>query len=93
MAHHVAADARRVVLVGALLGGIWMIKLGLRRAMFLFAIVQALTNLGFRSAGMSAEGREHRWVRDLRWCALTVDEEQRVLRVRYLEPSMSWQAP
>ena len=31
----------------ALLGGIWMIKLGLRRAMFLFAIVQALTNLGY----------------------------------------------
>ncbi len=33
--------------VGALLGGIWMIKLGLRRAMLLFAIVQALTNLGY----------------------------------------------
>jgi MFS transporter, PAT family, beta-lactamase induction signal transducer AmpG len=32
---------------GALLGGIWMIKLGLRRAMLLFAIVQALTNLGY----------------------------------------------
>jgi PAT family beta-lactamase induction signal transducer AmpG len=34
-------------IVGALLGGIWMIKLGLRRAMLLFAIVQALTNLGY----------------------------------------------
>jgi len=34
-------------IVGALLGGIWMIKLGLRRAMMLFAIVQALTNLGY----------------------------------------------
>jgi PAT family beta-lactamase induction signal transducer AmpG len=34
-------------IVGALLGGIWMIKLGLRRAMFSFAIVQALTNLGY----------------------------------------------
>jgi PAT family beta-lactamase induction signal transducer AmpG len=33
--------------LGALLGGIWMIKLGLRRAMLLFAIVQALTNLGY----------------------------------------------
>jgi len=33
--------------VGALLGGIWMIKLGLRRAMLLFAVVQALTNLGY----------------------------------------------
>jgi PAT family beta-lactamase induction signal transducer AmpG len=34
-------------IVGALIGGIWMIKLGLRRAMLLFAIVQALTNLGY----------------------------------------------
>jgi PAT family beta-lactamase induction signal transducer AmpG len=34
-------------IVGALVGGIWMIKLGLRRAMFMFAIVQALTNLGY----------------------------------------------
>jgi len=34
-------------IVGALLGGIWMIKLGLRKAMMLFAIVQALTNLGY----------------------------------------------
>jgi PAT family beta-lactamase induction signal transducer AmpG len=34
-------------IAGALLGGIWMIKLGLRRAMMLFAIVQALTNLGY----------------------------------------------
>lgn len=34
-------------IVGAMLGGIWMIKLGLRRAMLLFAIVQAVTNLGY----------------------------------------------
>jgi PAT family beta-lactamase induction signal transducer AmpG len=34
-------------IVGALIGGIWMIKLGLRRAMLLFAVVQALTNLGY----------------------------------------------
>jgi PAT family beta-lactamase induction signal transducer AmpG len=34
-------------IVGALLGGIWMIKLGLRRAMMMFAVVQALTNLGY----------------------------------------------
>jgi PAT family beta-lactamase induction signal transducer AmpG len=34
-------------IVGALLGGIWMIKLGLRRAMLFFAIMQALTNLGY----------------------------------------------
>jgi MFS transporter, PAT family, beta-lactamase induction signal transducer AmpG len=34
-------------IVGAMLGGIWMIRLGLRRAMLLFAVVQALTNLGY----------------------------------------------
>ncbi len=34
-------------IVGALLGGIWMIRLGLRRSMLLFAVVQALTNLGY----------------------------------------------
>jgi MFS transporter, PAT family, beta-lactamase induction signal transducer AmpG len=34
-------------IVGALLGGIWMIRLGLRRSMLLFAIVQAMTNLGY----------------------------------------------
>ncbi len=34
-------------IVGAALGGIWMIKLGLRRAMLIFAVVQALTNLGY----------------------------------------------
>lgn len=34
-------------IVGALIGGIWMIKLGLLRSMLLFAVVQALTNLGY----------------------------------------------
>jgi len=34
-------------IVGALLGGIWMIRLGLRQSMLLFAIVQAMTNLGY----------------------------------------------
>lgn len=34
-------------IVGAVAGGLWMVKLGLRRAMFLFAIVQAMTNLGY----------------------------------------------
>lgn len=34
-------------MLGALLGGIWMIKLGLRRAMLIFAIMQGLTNLGY----------------------------------------------
>jgi PAT family beta-lactamase induction signal transducer AmpG len=34
-------------MVGALLGGIWMIKLGLRRAMLIFAVLQGLTNLGY----------------------------------------------
>ena len=32
---------------GAVIGGIWMIVLGLRRSMFLFACIQALTNLGY----------------------------------------------
>jgi PAT family beta-lactamase induction signal transducer AmpG len=34
-------------IIGAVLGGLWMVKLGLRRAMFTFAIVQAFTNLGY----------------------------------------------
>lgn len=34
-------------IVGALLGGAWMIQLGLYRALFLFGILQAVTNLGF----------------------------------------------
>jgi MFS transporter, PAT family, beta-lactamase induction signal transducer AmpG len=34
-------------MVGAVAGGLWMIKLGLRRSMFVFAIIQALTNLGY----------------------------------------------
>lgn len=33
--------------IGAVIGGVWMIKLGLRKSMFLFAIIQALTNLGY----------------------------------------------
>lgn len=36
---------------------------------------------------------EHRWVKHLVWCALTVDGDGRVVGVRYLEPSMSWRAP
>ena len=34
-------------MVGAVAGGLWMVKLGLRRSMLLFAVVQALTNLGY----------------------------------------------
>jgi PAT family beta-lactamase induction signal transducer AmpG len=34
-------------MIGAVIGGIWMIVLGLRRSMLLFACVQALTNLGY----------------------------------------------
>jgi PAT family beta-lactamase induction signal transducer AmpG len=34
-------------MVGAVAGGLWMVKLGLRRSMLLFAIIQALTNLGY----------------------------------------------
>lgn len=35
---------------------------------------------------------EHRWMRELNWCAITA-EEGTVVRVRYLEPAASWQAP
>jgi PAT family beta-lactamase induction signal transducer AmpG len=34
-------------MVGAVAGGLVMVKLGLRRSMFAFAILQALTNLGY----------------------------------------------
>jgi PAT family beta-lactamase induction signal transducer AmpG len=34
-------------IVGALLGGAWMIQLGLYRALMLFGVLQAVTNLGF----------------------------------------------
>jgi PAT family beta-lactamase induction signal transducer AmpG len=34
-------------MIGAVIGGIWMIVLGLRSSMLLFACVQALTNLGY----------------------------------------------
>lgn len=34
-------------IIGALLGGAWMIQLGLYRALLLFGILQAVTNLGF----------------------------------------------
>ena len=33
-------------------------------ATILHTFTKALTDLGFRSAGISAEGRQHRWVRD-----------------------------
>ncbi len=35
---------------------------------------------------------EHRWTRELRWCAVTVDDGS-VVRVRYLEPAPAWRAP
>jgi len=34
-------------MVGAIVGGIWMIVLGLRRSMMVFACLQALTNIGY----------------------------------------------
>lgn len=52
---------------------------------------QVLEPAGGRYGGF-IEG-EHRWVRDLRWCALSVDSEGSVVGVRYLEPTMSWEAP
>lgn len=52
---------------------------------------EVLRPAGGRYAGY-IEG-EHRYARDLDWCALTVDEEGEVMRVRYVEPSRSWSAP
>jgi PAT family beta-lactamase induction signal transducer AmpG len=34
-------------MVGAIVGGVWMIVLGLRRSMMVFACMQALTNVGY----------------------------------------------
>jgi PAT family beta-lactamase induction signal transducer AmpG len=34
-------------MIGAVIGGVWMIVLGLRRSMMVFACMQALTNLGY----------------------------------------------
>jgi len=34
-------------MAGAVAGGLWMVKLGLRRSMLVFAILQAFTNLGY----------------------------------------------
>lgn len=34
-------------MAGAVVGGLWMIKLGLRRSILVFAILQAVTNLGY----------------------------------------------
>lgn len=33
---------------------------------------------------------EHLFLRNLAWCAISIDDEERVFRVRYLEPSASW---
>lgn len=36
---------------------------------------------------------EHRYVHELDWCAVTVDDDGAVVRVRYLSPDTTWQAP
>ena len=41
---------------GALLGGLWMMKLGLWRALMLFGILQLLSNLGFWWLAVSGKG-------------------------------------
>ena len=40
--------------IGALLGGLWMVKLGINRALWLFGVVQAIAILGF--AWLAAQG-------------------------------------
>lgn len=47
-------------LVGALFGGVLMYRLRLFRALLLFGLLQALTNLGF--AGLAAMGAEHEFI-------------------------------
>jgi MFS transporter, PAT family, beta-lactamase induction signal transducer AmpG len=41
---------------GALLGGLWMMKLGLWRALLLFGVLQMLSNLGFWWLAVSGKG-------------------------------------
>jgi len=36
-----------VTIVGGLFGGLWMVKLGLYRALMVFGVLQAITNLGY----------------------------------------------
>lgn len=42
-------------IMGALLGGAWMIQLGLYRALLLFGILQAVTNLGFMALAIAGK--------------------------------------
>lgn len=46
-------------IVGGILGGIWMIKLGINRALWVFGVVQLVTILGF---AVLAEVGHDRWV-------------------------------
>lgn len=56
----------------------------------LFEAREVLETAGGRYGGYIDD--EHRYVRDLDWCAVTVDDDGLVVRVRYLEPSLSWEA-
>ena len=46
-------------IVGGILGGLWMIKLGINRALWIFGVVQVITILGF--AGLAEVG-DNLWV-------------------------------
>ena len=46
-----------MLLLGGLLGGVWMMKLGLYRALLLFGWLQAMTNLGFM--GLAWIGKDY----------------------------------
>ena len=42
--------------IGGLIGGLWMVKLGINRALWLFGVVQALAILGFAALGYVGAG-------------------------------------
>ena len=42
-------------IAGAIVGGIWMVKLGLLRSMLLFGVLQAFSNLLYYAARLAGE--------------------------------------
>lgn len=53
------ASALWASIVGGILGGLWMIKLGINRALWIFGVVQVITILGF---AVLAEAGPDKWV-------------------------------
>ena len=46
--------------IGGLLGGLWMVKIGINRALWLFGVVQVVSILGFAWLACGAAGPDHR---------------------------------